>query len=93
MKLRVAMGQVTRDIRLAKKLTMREVTEKAGMSLSHLSDIEHGHKEASSEIWECVARGLGVSLSMIVVEAGYLMSPIPDTAEDLLDNTHGSLVE
>lgn len=85
MKLRVAMGQVARDIRLGKKLTMREVTEKSGMSLSHLSDIENGNKEASSEIWECVANGLGVSVARIVLETGYLMSPTPDTAEPLVD--------
>lgn len=85
MRLRVAMGEVARSMRLGKGLTMRQVTEKSGMSLSHLSDIEHGRKEASSEIWECVALGLGVSLSTIVIEAGYLMSPIPDTAQPLVD--------
>lgn len=85
MKLRNAMGEVTRNIRLGKGLTMREVTERAGMSLSHLSDIENGRKEASSEIWECVANGLGVSLATIVLEAGHLMSPIPDTADAFLD--------
>lgn len=85
MLLRVAIGDTCRTIRLSKKLTMRQVCEKANVSLGHLSELERGVKEGSSEVWENIANGLGVSFPSIVIEAGYLMSPIPDTAQPLID--------
>lgn len=85
MRLRVAMGEVCREARHQRGLTMREVSSKASVSLGHLSEIERGLKEGSSELWDSIAFGLGMTLSEIVIEAGWRMSPIPDTAE-ALDN-------
>ena len=36
------------------------------MALSYLSEIEQGRKEASSEILDCIALGLGVPLSKVI---------------------------
>jgi transcriptional regulator with XRE-family HTH domain len=44
------------------------------ISLGHLSSIERGNSEVSSEILHTIADGLGVSVGHILVEAGYLIS-------------------
>jgi len=70
---RYTLGQTIKELRLEKHLTLREVSEKALVSLGHLSEIETGKKEASSEILDAVAEGIGVPLHEIVIEAGYRM--------------------
>lgn len=92
MRIRVAMGEVYRELRQQKNLTLRQVSGKARVALGYLSEVERGHKEASSEIWECLAEALEVSLSSIVIEAGYRLTPIPDTVEGLLDSNEPVLV-
>ena len=60
----------TRDRR-----TLREVSEKAGVSLGYLSEVERGQKEASSELLSSIADALGVSTScMLRMVADYLDS-------------------
>ena len=54
---------------------MREVSEKAGVSLGYLSEVERGQKEASSELLSSIADALGVSTSrMLRMVADYLDS-------------------
>ena len=48
--LREAIGHVLRDLRTHDHKTLREVSEKAGVSLGYLSEVERGQKEASSEL-------------------------------------------
>ena len=68
--LRGAIGHVLRDRR-----TLREVSEKAGVSLGYLSEVERGQKEASSELLSSIADALGVSTSrMLRMVADYLDS-------------------
>ena len=65
--LRGAIGHVLR--------TLREVSEKAGVSLGYLSEVERGQKEASSELLSSIADALGVSTSrMLRMVADYLDS-------------------
>ena len=45
--LREAIGHVLRDLRTRDHKTLREVSEKAGVSLGYLSEVERGQKEAS----------------------------------------------
>ena len=55
--------------------TLREVSEKAGVSLGYLSEVERGQKEASSELLSSIADALGVSTSrMLRMVADYLDS-------------------
>ena len=52
-----------------------EVSEKAGVSLGYLSEVERGQKEASSELLSSIAQSLGVSTAqMLRMVAGYLDS-------------------
>lgn len=82
-----ALGEVIREQRLAKGLTLRDVCKTGFVSMGHLSDVENGRKEGSSVFIEAVANGLGVNTYDLIIEAGYKMAGdtifVPDTAESL----------
>lgn len=70
-----AIGHVLRELRTRDRRTLREVSEKAGVSLGYLSEVERGQKEASSELLSSIAEALGVSTSrMLRMVADYLDS-------------------
>ena len=63
------------ELRTRDRRTLREVSEKAGVSLGYLSEVERGQKEASSELLSSIADALGVSTSrMLRMVADYLDS-------------------
>ena len=64
--LRGASGLVLRDLRSRDHKTLREVSEKAGVSLGYLSEVERGQKEASSELLSSIAEALGVSTAQLL---------------------------
>ncbi|WP_125963370.1 helix-turn-helix domain-containing protein [Bifidobacterium dolichotidis] len=73
--LREAIGHVLRDLRTRDRKTLREVSEKAGVSLGYLSEVERGQKEASSELLASISESLGLSTSqMLRLVADYLDS-------------------
>lgn len=73
--LREAIGHVLRDLRTRDHKTLREVSEKAGVSLGYLSEVERGQKEASSELLASISEALGLSTSqMLRMVADYLDS-------------------
>jgi predicted nucleic acid-binding Zn ribbon protein len=73
--LREAIGHVLRDLRTRDHKTLREVSEKAGVSLGYLSEVERGQKEASSELLASIAESLGFSTAqMLRMVADYLES-------------------
>jgi transcriptional regulator with XRE-family HTH domain len=87
MKLRHAVGEVVRQARLERKMTLRELSVVSSVALGYLSEIERGQKEASSEILDSIAFGLGISLSELVFQTGYrimLNEPVPEP-ESLLE--------
>lgn len=59
--LRGAIGEVLRELRTNDNKTLREVSEKAGVSLGYLSEVERGQKEASTELLSSIAVALGVT--------------------------------
>lgn len=85
--LRHMLGEVIRDYRLNRDMTLREVSAKAGVALGYLSEIELGKKEASSEFLFYISEAMGVRLSELLVEAGSRLSSyetpqtitVPDT--------------
>jgi transcriptional regulator with XRE-family HTH domain len=87
MKFYQTLGEVIREQRLAKNLTLREVASNGFVSMGHLSDVENGRKEGSSSFLDGVANGLGVELSWLIIETGYRMAEakveVPDTPESL----------
>jgi DNA-binding Xre family transcriptional regulator len=68
MKLREAVGEALRRRRLAQGRTLREVADAAGMSLTYLSEVERGRKEASSEVLEAVCAALRLVLPDLLFE-------------------------
>jgi transcriptional regulator with XRE-family HTH domain len=70
MRLRVALGDVIRDVRQARGLTLRDVSVRGTVALGYISEVERGHKEVSSEVLENIALALNVPVSDLVVEAG-----------------------
>jgi transcriptional regulator with XRE-family HTH domain len=82
-----ALGEVLRTARLEQGLTLRTVSAKSNIALGYLSEVERGHKEISSELFSCLATGLGWETSELVIQAGLRMAGVivPNTAETLVD--------
>jgi transcriptional regulator with XRE-family HTH domain len=68
-----AIGEVVKEQRLAKELTLRELSGRSSVSLSFLCEVERGDKQPSSQIVEAIAGGLNPNPYEIVLEAGLKM--------------------
>lgn len=84
---RDALGEVLREQRLAKGMTLRQASAKGCMALGYLSEVERGQKELSSEPLRSLANGLGVPVHEIIFKTGLRMAglDVPDTAEALVE--------
>ncbi|MEK9898609.1 MAG: helix-turn-helix transcriptional regulator [Actinomycetota bacterium] len=61
--MREVLGEELRRRRQDQGRTLREVSGAAAVSLGYLSEVERGHKEASSELLAAICDALEVSLS------------------------------
>ena len=82
MKLREAVGEALRRRRQAQGRTLREVAAAAGVSLTYLSEVERGRKEASSEVLEAICSALDLILADLLFEvaetlAAAAAAPVP----------------
>ena len=89
--MRHEIGDVLRNYRLQKGMTLRQVAGRASVALGYLSEIERGQKEASSEVLASIADALDEPLSQILIEVGERLSvfeepspvtSVPDTLPD-----------
>jgi transcriptional regulator with XRE-family HTH domain len=80
------LGDVLRDRRMQRGMTLREVSADARVSLGYISEIERGQKEASSELLASLCSALDVPLSDVLrevsdavalEEAAVAATPIP----------------
>jgi transcriptional regulator with XRE-family HTH domain len=80
------LGEVLRDRRMQRGLTLREVSAEARVSLGYISEIERGQKEASSELLASLCHALDMPLSHVlrnvsdavaIEEAALTATPIP----------------
>ncbi|HZP15028.1 MAG TPA: helix-turn-helix transcriptional regulator [Nocardioides sp.] len=60
------LGDVLRTRRLEQGLTLRELSSEARVSLGYISEIERGHKEASSELLASLCSALDMQLSEVL---------------------------
>lgn len=60
------LGDVLRDQRMQRGMTLREVSAEARVSLGYISEIERGQKEASSELLASLCSALDVPLSAVL---------------------------
>lgn len=72
--MRQFIGEVLRARRLAQGLTLRDVSEKARVSLGYISEVERGQKEPSSELLAALAGALEVPLSKVLLDVSALLA-------------------
>ena len=68
MKLRDAVGGTIRKIRHEQGLTLREVAGRRYIAVGYLSEVERGHKDASSEVIENIANALDMTTLELLAE-------------------------
>jgi transcriptional regulator with XRE-family HTH domain len=66
------LGEFIRDQRRTARLSLRKLSELAGISNPYLSQIERGLRKPSAEILQSIARGLRISAETLYVRAGIL---------------------
>ena len=66
--LRTHIGSALRAARIQQGRTLRDVAKSARVSLGYLSEVERGHKEASSELLNAICSALDLSLSTILAD-------------------------
>ncbi|MFT3661038.1 MAG: helix-turn-helix domain-containing protein [Gordonia sp. (in: high G+C Gram-positive bacteria)] len=76
------MGGFIRTQRMAAKVSLRQLAERAGVSNPYLSQIERGLRKPSADVLAQIAKGLRVSAEVLYVRAGILeerpASPVRD---------------
>src|ERR1700694_3608477 len=66
------LGTFIRDERRRDRLSLRKLSELAGISNPYLSQIERGLRKPSAEILQAIARGLRISAETLYVRGGIL---------------------
>jgi transcriptional regulator with XRE-family HTH domain len=69
--LREVIGNVFRRLRNERGITLRELAERAQVSVPYLSEIERGRKEPSSEILAAICRALELELTDLLNEVQF----------------------
>lgn len=78
-------GEFIRDRRRDARLSLRKLSELAGVSNPYLSQIERGLRKPSAEILSSIARALEISAETLYVRAGLLdTAPQPPPVEDAI---------
>ena len=66
------LGDFIRDQRRTARLSLRKLSELAGISNPYLSQIERGLRKPSAEILQQIARALSISSETLYIRAGIL---------------------
>jgi transcriptional regulator with XRE-family HTH domain len=80
------LGEFIRDQRRNARLSLRKLSELAGISNPYLSQIERGLRKPSAETLQAIARALRISSETLYVRAGILeeRNNDDDLVEDIL---------
>ncbi|MGH2820169.1 MAG: helix-turn-helix domain-containing protein [Actinomycetota bacterium] len=76
------LGSFIREQRRAARLSLRRLSDLAGISNPYLSQIERGLRKPSAEILQAIAKALRISAETLYVQAGFLEQ---DPEHDLVD--------
>ena len=87
------LGDYLREQRQSAQLSLRQLSEVAGISNPYISQIERGLKKPSAEILQALAKGLRISAESLYIRAGMLderadlgdAAPVDVTAAILAD--------
>src|SRR4051812_42383432 len=74
------LGEFIREQRSTARLSLRKLSELAGISNPYLSQIERGLRRPSAEILQAIAKGLRISAETLYVRAGILDERTGDPA-------------
>lgn len=66
------LGDFIREQRRSARLSLRKLSENAGISNPYLSQIERGLRKPSAEILQAIAKALRISAETLYVRAGIL---------------------
>lgn len=72
------LGEFIREQRNVGQLSLRKLSEMAGVSNPYLSQIERGLRKPSAEILQQIARALEISSETLYVRAGILDEPLTE---------------
>jgi transcriptional regulator with XRE-family HTH domain len=80
------LGSFIREQRGTARLSLRRLSELAGISNPYLSQIERGLRRPSAEILQQIAKALRISAETLYVQAGILEAPVgaPDLARAIM---------
>ncbi len=67
-----SIGEYIRDQREQAKISLRQLSQAAGVSNPYLSQIERGLRKPSADILQQIAKGLRISAEALYVQAGIL---------------------
>ncbi len=82
------LGSFIREQRASARLSLRRLSELAGISNPYLSQIERGLRRPSAEILQQIAKALRISAETLYVQAGILEAPsgTPDLTRSILSD-------
>ncbi len=66
------LGEFIREQRRSARLSLRKLSDQAGISNPYLSQIERGLRKPSAEILQAIAKALRISAETLYVRAGIL---------------------
>jgi transcriptional regulator with XRE-family HTH domain len=81
------LGEFIREQRAGARLSLRRLSDMAGISNPYLSQIERGLRKPSAEILQQIAKALRISAETLYVRAGILEER--DSAHDLVGEILG----
>ncbi len=84
------LGAFIREQRSSARLSLRRLSELAGISNPYLSQIERGLRRPSAEILQQIAKALRISAETLYVQAGILEPATGETdlTRDILSDPH-----
>jgi transcriptional regulator with XRE-family HTH domain len=82
-------GERIKTLRLRHELTLQDLAERTGLSLSMLSTVERGKTSASIGTLHAIAQGLGVQITTLFAKSGQDDAPIIPLEAQIRDVTPG----
>ena len=87
------LGEYLKEQRQSARLSLRQLSEVAGISNPYISQIERGLKKPSAEILQALAKGLRISAESLYVRAGILDERADDAGARAVDVTDAVLAD
>lgn len=66
---RAALGAVLHQQRTESSYSLRELSKISGVSIAHISEVERGIKECSSEVLQDLCDSLGITVPDLLISA------------------------